>query len=358
MPIKFACPNCGHRITAPDTAVGRTGKCPQCQNSVTIPARQATEPPPVPAQEAAAVLAQELRPTPIVRSSSPMRRVAIGVGVGLGVIVFLGLLFGGKKEKPPASLYQNPDVEIGLLTERVDQLEQDKKELAGQVAAATSGEKKAREDADLLRHELVEARKAAARAPTAKLVGPDASAASTEIARLRAELMKAQRGAENQKQIYEKELEHWKGIGSMFLAAVQKLDANSKQALTDACKAVVADKKESDQPAKSAQADPATPPRGTHHLADTSAIYMAKSTADPGSTPLLFNLLTFQSHGSSGADEDDEEGRWIIIEKDAQVRIVKREYGEYGVGCFIQILSGKHQGKEGWINDKRLLSNE
>ena len=34
--IRFSCPSCGHRIKAPDEAVGRTGKC-KCGESVRVP---------------------------------------------------------------------------------------------------------------------------------------------------------------------------------------------------------------------------------------------------------------------------------------------------------------------------------
>lgn len=36
MPIELICPN-GHRLTAKETSAGKTGKCPVCKASVTIP---------------------------------------------------------------------------------------------------------------------------------------------------------------------------------------------------------------------------------------------------------------------------------------------------------------------------------
>ena len=36
MPIELICPN-GHRLTAKESSAGKSGKCPVCQASVTIP---------------------------------------------------------------------------------------------------------------------------------------------------------------------------------------------------------------------------------------------------------------------------------------------------------------------------------
>lgn len=41
MSIKFDCPACGKRLTAPDGTSGKTAKCPGCQMSVTVPKPQA-----------------------------------------------------------------------------------------------------------------------------------------------------------------------------------------------------------------------------------------------------------------------------------------------------------------------------
>ena len=41
MSIKFVCPACGKRLTAPDGTSGKTAKCPGCQMSVTVPKPQA-----------------------------------------------------------------------------------------------------------------------------------------------------------------------------------------------------------------------------------------------------------------------------------------------------------------------------
>lgn len=37
MPIKFSCPSCSKRLNAPDSAAGKTAKCPGCGKSVTVP---------------------------------------------------------------------------------------------------------------------------------------------------------------------------------------------------------------------------------------------------------------------------------------------------------------------------------
>lgn len=41
MPILITCPNCGHQLKAPDTAVGKKGKCPRC--GTVMPIKAATE---------------------------------------------------------------------------------------------------------------------------------------------------------------------------------------------------------------------------------------------------------------------------------------------------------------------------
>jgi hypothetical protein len=41
MSIKFDCPACGKRLTAPDGTTGKKAKCPGCQMSVTVPEPQA-----------------------------------------------------------------------------------------------------------------------------------------------------------------------------------------------------------------------------------------------------------------------------------------------------------------------------
>lgn len=40
MSIKFDCPACGKRLTAPDGTTGKKAKCPGCQMSVTVPEPQ------------------------------------------------------------------------------------------------------------------------------------------------------------------------------------------------------------------------------------------------------------------------------------------------------------------------------
>lgn len=40
MSIKFDCPACGKRLTAPDGTSGKKAKCPGCQMSVTVPESQ------------------------------------------------------------------------------------------------------------------------------------------------------------------------------------------------------------------------------------------------------------------------------------------------------------------------------
>jgi len=37
MPISFQCPRCGRKLKAPDTAVGKSSKCPGCGGPVTCP---------------------------------------------------------------------------------------------------------------------------------------------------------------------------------------------------------------------------------------------------------------------------------------------------------------------------------
>src|SRR6516165_6701578 len=37
MPISFLCPHCGKKLKAPDSAVGKTSKCPGCGTAVTCP---------------------------------------------------------------------------------------------------------------------------------------------------------------------------------------------------------------------------------------------------------------------------------------------------------------------------------
>ena len=38
MPIHMQCPQCGRKLTAPDSAAGKRARCPQCQNVLTLPA--------------------------------------------------------------------------------------------------------------------------------------------------------------------------------------------------------------------------------------------------------------------------------------------------------------------------------
>ena len=37
MPISFQCPNCGMKLKAPDSAVGKSSACPRCETPVTCP---------------------------------------------------------------------------------------------------------------------------------------------------------------------------------------------------------------------------------------------------------------------------------------------------------------------------------
>jgi len=37
VPIKFTCPSCGKALRVPEEAAGKRGRCPYCQNSVTVP---------------------------------------------------------------------------------------------------------------------------------------------------------------------------------------------------------------------------------------------------------------------------------------------------------------------------------
>lgn len=68
MSIIVTCPSCGHKTKAPDTAAGKTGKCPHCKSPVLVP-RAAEEPtrggPDIGIVEAEVVEA-EVVPPPIV----------------------------------------------------------------------------------------------------------------------------------------------------------------------------------------------------------------------------------------------------------------------------------------------------
>jgi predicted RNA-binding Zn-ribbon protein involved in translation (DUF1610 family) len=37
MPISFQCPNCGMKLKAPESAVGKSSSCPRCETQVTCP---------------------------------------------------------------------------------------------------------------------------------------------------------------------------------------------------------------------------------------------------------------------------------------------------------------------------------
>jgi hypothetical protein len=68
MSIIVTCPSCGHKTKAPDTAAGKTGKCPHCKSPVLVP-RAAEEPtrggPDIGIVEAEVVEAEVVQP-PIV----------------------------------------------------------------------------------------------------------------------------------------------------------------------------------------------------------------------------------------------------------------------------------------------------
>jgi DNA-directed RNA polymerase subunit RPC12/RpoP len=48
MSIRFACPSCGAAVNAPDQAVGKIGKCPQCRVRVSVPHALSVPVPPLP----------------------------------------------------------------------------------------------------------------------------------------------------------------------------------------------------------------------------------------------------------------------------------------------------------------------
>lgn len=66
MPIRVACPSCAATLTAPDTAAGKTVKCPKCQSPMSLPAAE-----PLPAARPAPVQARPVAPLqaqPVVRA--------------------------------------------------------------------------------------------------------------------------------------------------------------------------------------------------------------------------------------------------------------------------------------------------
>jgi phage FluMu protein Com len=45
MPISFRCSQCNQLLRVPDTAAGKSARCPKCQALMTVPARSDAEPP-------------------------------------------------------------------------------------------------------------------------------------------------------------------------------------------------------------------------------------------------------------------------------------------------------------------------
>ena len=106
MPITTTCPGCGKEMEAPDKAAGRKARCPHCRSVVEIPGEAAAasgEAAPTPVLEAA--LARSATPSPLAGSATTIERlvartspygllrlmapILMGLGVGLGGVVFL-----------------------------------------------------------------------------------------------------------------------------------------------------------------------------------------------------------------------------------------------------------------------------
>lgn len=81
MPLKLICPSCRKALTLPDQLAGRTGKCPACGASITVPASASpvTPPPPPPASFASPQPAPVVEATPILTatlvSSTPFEAI-------------------------------------------------------------------------------------------------------------------------------------------------------------------------------------------------------------------------------------------------------------------------------------------
>jgi len=104
MPITTTCPGCGKPIEAPDKAAGRKARCPQCGGVVQIPGEPAPGGQP-PVEILQSALARSATPSPVpgsattidrlVARTSPYGRlrlmapILLGLGIGLGGVVFL-----------------------------------------------------------------------------------------------------------------------------------------------------------------------------------------------------------------------------------------------------------------------------
>jgi F0F1-type ATP synthase membrane subunit c/vacuolar-type H+-ATPase subunit K len=112
MNVTVNCPSCSAKIKAPDTAIGKTVKCPKCLNPMIISAPTAPEPEIVEAVELVAPVEASSRPRrksrrddddgaePRPRKKKSNKGLIIGLSVG-GVLVSLcccggvGMYFGG-----------------------------------------------------------------------------------------------------------------------------------------------------------------------------------------------------------------------------------------------------------------------
>src|SRR4051794_22486934 len=93
MAIITQCTSCGARAQVPDSAVGRTVKCPQCNGLFTVGTASYAPPPPAPARRPAPPPPEqaELEFEPAPRS----RRQSAGPKSGGGVVGCLGFIMGG-----------------------------------------------------------------------------------------------------------------------------------------------------------------------------------------------------------------------------------------------------------------------
>lgn len=107
MPIPVVCPGCGSRFTVSDKFAGKSGPCPKCRQSITIPASGAavvTIHEPEPTGPAAAGRAPT---TPFRRSERPLQAAALvltvaGAVVAMAIAWLLGLAW--RPGTPPAWL--------------------------------------------------------------------------------------------------------------------------------------------------------------------------------------------------------------------------------------------------------------
>lgn len=93
MAIQFPCPACGHVLSVPDRAAGRSGACPECNAVIDVPTVSAVapEPPPSPPAEAED---EEAAPPPLMGAKRESIKVEDLVDMTAMVdIVFFLLIF-------------------------------------------------------------------------------------------------------------------------------------------------------------------------------------------------------------------------------------------------------------------------